>query len=383
MGHPKDIFKNRGPLTEQEIKDYLSGKLNDQQRKAIELKMAQDEFNMAAMAGFEESPEAMKGFENIKGQIHSNIAKKGKKWQFHHTLIVSVALMGLTMLASKFIFPDHGQTTLPEETQEEVLTPQDTVAEEPVIVEELSDEEIEKAVVLDPLNIVHASEVIVSSPVIIDSTLQEDPAQEELAIQESIEIKKVANTGLSNIEVPTKDDIIYSNVPLIYINNFLLVDYSKIYITPPTVEQTQIFGTSPALENKEDSLSDIFDDNIQTIEISYKDYLGETQELFEKHEFKTALKRYKVIMNKYPEDLNAHFYSALCYYNIGKYDLALQHFKIARNHPFNTFEIDAEWYTAKTLNQMGKTTACKKLLNKIIDGGQYYAPQAQKLLDQL
>lgn len=384
MGHPKDIFKNRGPLTEQEIKDYLSGKLNDKQRKEIELKMGQDEFNMTAMEGFEETPEAMKGFENIKGQVHTSIAKKGKKWQFYHTVILSIVLMGATMLSGKFLFPDHGQTTLPEEDQQEETSPEEnSTIESPVIVEELSDEEIEKSVVLDPINIVHAKEVISASPVIIDSALQVDPLKEELAIKESIEIKKVANSSLNNIEVPTKDEIVYSNVPLIYMKNFLLVDYSKIYINPPTLEQQQIFGTSPALENKDDSLSDVFDSNIQTVVITYKDYLRETQELFEQHEFKSALKRYKVILNKYPEDLNAHFYSALCYYNIGQYDLAIQHFKIAKNHPYNTFQIDAEWYLAKTFYQIGKKESCKKLLNKIIEEGQYYTPQAKALLEKL
>lgn len=384
MGHPKDIFKNRGPLTEQEIKDYLSGKLNDKQRKEIELKMGQDEFNMTAMEGFEETPEAMKGFENIKGQVHTSIAKKGKKWQFYHTVILSIVLMGATMLSGKFLFPDHGQTSLPEEDQqEETSQEENTTIESQVIVEELSDEEIEKSVVLDPLNIVHAKEVISASPVIIDSALQVDPLKEELAIKESIEIKKVANSSLNIIEVPTKDEIVYSNVPLIYMKNFLLVDYSKIYINPPTLEQQQIFGTSPALENKDDSLSDVFDSNIQTVVITYKDYLRETQELFEQHEFKSALKRYKVILNKYPEDLNAHFYSALCYYNIGQYDLAIQHFKIAKNHPYNTFQIDAEWYLAKTFYQIGKKESCKKLLNKIIEEGQYYTPQAKALLEKL
>jgi tetratricopeptide (TPR) repeat protein len=212
----------------------------------------------------------------------------------------------------------------------------------------------------------------------------EDPAKEELAIQESIEIKKVAgNTSLENIDLPTKNDIIYSNVPLIYMKNFLLVDYSKLYITPPTFEKIELTGTSAALENKEDTLGELHENNIQTITISYKDYLRETQEKLEANDFKSALKRYKTILSKYPDDLNAHFYSGFCYFNIGQYDLAIQHFKVAKNHPYNTFSIDAEWYMAKTFCHQGKTTSCKMLLEQIIQGGQFYKPQAEELLKKL
>ncbi len=385
MGHPKDIFKNRGPLTEEEIKAYLSGELTTEQRREIELKMAQDDFNLTAMSGFEENPDGLKGFEEVQRKVQADISKKGKKWQFHHTIIVSAVLMVGTMLLGPFLFPDHGQTSAPEKpsasNEEEIAQP---IANETEAIVELSDEEIEKAVVLDELDIVHATEVISTSPVIIDSALIDDPINEEIAVQKSIDIKKVAaNTSLDNINVPAKDDIIYSNVPLIYMKNFLLVDYSKIYIDPPTLQEIQLTGTSPALENKDDELSELHENNIQTVVITYKDYLRETQEQFEQHDFKSALKRYKTILSKYPNDLNAHFYSGLCYFNIGKYDLAIKHFKIAKNHPYNTFQIDAEWYLAKTYCQQGKTSLCQQLLQQIINDGQHYKAQAEVLLEKL
>lgn len=383
MGHPKDIFKNRAPLTDQEIQDYLSGKLSGKQRKEVELKMAQDEFNLAAMTGYEETPEALNGFDLVKDKVNAHITKEKRGWKFHHTIILCAALSVGMMFLGPFLFPNHGQTTdVSQDTEEtEEIAPE--VIEEDVQsdIVELSDEEIEAAVVLEEFELVHAKEVITSSPVIIDSALSSNPAEEEIAINESIEIKKIAaNTSLDNIDIPTKDDIIYSNVPLFYMESFLLVDYSKIYITPPTFEKIQLSGTSAALENKDDQLSEAHEDNVQTITISYKDYLRETQDLFGQNKFKGALKRYKVILSKYQDDLNAHFYSGLCYFNIGEYNLAIQHFKIAKNHPFNTFQIDAEWYMAKTFYQQGKTESCKKLLEKIIEGGQFYSTQAQKLL---
>lgn len=386
MGHPKDIFKNRGPLTEQEISDYLNGKLSEKAQRKVELKMAQDEFNMDAMEGFSESGAEFEGFEVARQNFQTSVRKAKKGWQFHHTIILSIILMGGTMFLGPYLFPDHGNTTLPTNQNEDIDSAKNNIsdASDEQLLEELSDDEIEASVILDELQIVQPVQVIVESPVVIDSTIANDNEKLDQALQESIEIKKIsAKTDLENILVPSSDEIVYSNVPLIYMRNFLLVDYSKIYVDPPTIEKVELFGTSPDLENKEDVQPDGLEDNVQTIIITYKEYLTETQELFEAHKFKSALKRYKVILNKYPDDLNAHFYSGLCYFNIGKYDLAIQHLNVAQKHPYNTFQIDAEWYIAKTYYQQGKTAACKNKLEAIIADGKYYKEQAEKLLMKL
>lgn len=388
MGHPKDIFKNHAPLTEQEIKDYLSGNLNEEQRRKVELKMAQDEFNLNAMEGFAEQTAPLAGFAAVKDSFGKTIHQKRKGWKFHHTLIASVLLMVGTMFLGPFLFPDHGNTTL-EDPVDNVNESSSLVDEQPLTndfdeLEELSDEEIEASVTLNEFEIVHPKEVIVASPITIDSMVAENPIQKEKAINESILIKTEMAEGHSgNIEIPTKSDIVYSNVPLIYMANFLLVDYSKLLPQPPTIEKIELTGTPSSMENKEDINNDLYNDNVQTITISYLDYLMETQVLFDQHDFKKALKRYKVILNKYPTDLNAHFYSGLCYFNLGKYDLALKHFSMTRKHVYNTFKMDAEWYTAKTFYMQGKNQSARKLLEEIIAEDNYYADQAKDLLAKI
>ncbi len=163
-----------------------------------------------------------------------------------------------------------------------------------------------------------------------------------------------------------------------------MVDYGKIYTKAPSIKKIEFSGTSAALENKDDVLNEGQQPAvIITIEIPYKDYMAETQLLFGKNDFKSALKRYKVVLKAYPEDLNAHFYSGLCYYNIGKYSLAHKHFDLAEKHPYNTFKIDAQWYNAKTFYVEKKDEECKVVLKKIISDNDYYASQAKELLNKL
>lgn len=56
---------------------------------------------------------------------------------------------------------------------------------------------------------------------------------------------------------------------------------------------------------------------------------------------------------------------------------------IAKNHPYNTFQLDAEWYMARTYCQQGKSALCHELLQQIVVDKQYYHKQAQELLDKV
>ncbi|MCB9194920.1 MAG: hypothetical protein H6598_01670 [Flavobacteriales bacterium] len=387
MGHPKDIFKNQSPLTEKEIQDYLSGNLTDEQRRKIELKMAQDEFNLAAMDGFETSGNGLAGFNQVRTQFGKTIHKKAKGWKFIHTIILSVILMIGTMFLGPFLFPDHGKNSMNPEIENDPINienNEDIEIEDFSKVLELSDDEIEASITLEEFKLVNPKEVIVSSPITLDSSMTVTSDKKNKAIETSIELKtEIAESHPVAIEVPTKADIVYSNVPLIYMANYLLVDYSKILKSAPSIQKIELTGTSAALENQDDKLGDEFDTGVKTIEIPYLDYLMETQVLFDKHDFKGALKRYKVILSSYSEDLNAHFYSGLCYYNLGKYDLALKHLNAAKKHPFNTFAIDAQWYIAKTYYMQGKNETCKKHLLIIIEEGDFYSQQAKSLLEKI
>ena len=299
-------------------------------------------------------------------------------------ILAVVLVIAMIVLGSK-LFPGSGNVVANNSAgtvNEEALLVKDTV--DLALIEELSDSEIEESIELPEIHLVKAKEIIITSPVVLDSSTS-DITTIKMTFDETVELKKVDPIGAPDkIELPTIEDVVYSNVPVVYSHKFLLVDYSKIYSVAPVISKIEFTGTSAALENKDDVLNEgQTPDAVKTVNIPYKDYLYETQELFGRNDFKGALKRYKVIINSYPEDLNAHFYSGLCYYNIGKYNLAHKHFSLAQKHAYNTFKIDAQWYDAKTYYMEGKNESCKLALQKIIDNNDYYAPQAKDLLKKL
>ena len=384
MGNPKDIFKSHNLLTEKEISDYLGGNLSEEQRRKIELKISQDEFNGDGLDGLTSNPNALIAYESARETVLKNIDKKSGGWQFHHTMILALFSVAAMIVIGTKLFPESGNVT----AINSVIVPvtndetQDTV--NIALVKELTDSEIEESIELPEIHLVKAKEIIITSPVVLDSSTS-DVTSLKMTFDETVELKKVDPIGAPDkIIIPTIDDVVYSNVPVVYSHKFLLVDYSKIYAEAPVISKIEFTGTSADLENKDDKLHEGQTPNaVKTVKIPYKDYLNETQEMFGRNDFKSALKRYKVIINSYPEDLNAHFYSGLCYYNIGKYSLAHKHFTLAQKHAYNTFKIDAQWYDAKTYYMEGKNESCKLVLQRIIENNDYYTSQAKELLKKL
>jgi tetratricopeptide (TPR) repeat protein len=386
MGNPKDIFKSHSLLTEKEISDYLNGNLSEEQKKIIENKFSQDEFNADALEGLESNPVALAGYESARETVLKNIDKKSGGWQFHHTMMLAVvAVVAMLVIGSK-LFPDSGYVEyVPPVAVQDSTEQQLPIVENQELEEEITDIEIEEAIELPEIHLVKAKEIIAESPVVLDTVIIDSDTVSNMTYDETVELKKVDPIAAPDkIVVPTKDKIVYSNAPVIYTHKFLMVDYGKIYTKQPTIQKLEFSGTSAALENKDDVLNEgQVEDDIITKEIPYKEYMAETQLLFGKNDFKSALKRYRVVIKAYPEDLNAHFYSALCYYNIGKYSLAHKHFDLAEKHAYNTFKIDAQWYNAKTFYMEKKDEECKKVLEKIIEDNDYYASQAAALLKKL
>ena len=112
----------------------------------------------------------------------------------------------------------------------------------------------------------------------------------------------------------------------------------------------------------------------------YMDYLEKTIELFAKGQNKKALSRFAIILETYPDDLNANFYAGLCYYNLKEYTSASFSFSKCLDSKFLNFNEEAEWYMAKSFLAAGNVSEGKVILKKIKTDGGYYAKQAEKLL---
>jgi len=378
MKSTKEIFKSHPSLTQEEISNYLEGKLSAAEQNRIEQKIAQDDFNADAFEGFEKNPSAFQSFEEVKQKMNQQIQQKQKFWKFHYTLIlVGTLAVGITFVAP-YIFADKDQPFFDKST----VKPSQKIIEDPIVTQ-LSDKEIDESEYIELVDMILPEVVISASPVVMNDKYKIEPLVVSSEFDKAMEIKKIDDPQVNAIVLQTIDDIIYSNVATFYVEKFLMVDYSTIYTEQIPVQINEYLGTPANLESADKANTSLVEPKVTTKFVSYKSYLFETQELFGIGNFKAALKRYNIILSHYPYDLNAHFYGGLCYYNLKQPQKALEHFEVAQKHQYNTFKIDAEWYTAKTYKLMKEYVKCKQVLEKIIQDNDYYAKQASELLKKL
>jgi tetratricopeptide (TPR) repeat protein len=103
-------------------------------------------------------------------------------------------------------------------------------------------------------------------------------------------------------------------------------------------------------------------------------------ELFSKGQNKKALARFEVILDTYPDDLNANFYSGLCYYNLNEFSKAINVFAKCQDSNYSNFNEEAQWYLAKSHQAAGNDSQARELFKKIVNEGGYYSAQAEKIL---
>lgn len=243
---------------------------------------------------------------------------------------------------------------------------------------------------------VETSEIIL--PAHID-TLQELPQIEQVRISSiRTEQKQIAQEptapvsepSVSNTEVNTLPEKSIPGKPLemkvrktaaeIDLSDLKLVDYTKYRSNPVIpVERIIITGTSADLEsNKNEDVST----TKETIDIPYIDYLAKTAKLISKEKWKEALQRLDIILEAYPDDVNAHFYAGICAYNLQLPAKSLQHFSFCQTSVYDNFSQESQWYEAKTYLQLNDRQKAVALLRTISQENEFYAPQAKKLLKE-
>lgn len=387
MGNPKDIFKKYNTLSEKEIKDYFSGNLSVEQKRKIERKIAQDDFNMDAIEGLNSDKDAISNFEDVKNQTFKMIDKKAKGWQFHHSIMLAIVLVVLMLVLGSKLFPESGDVIVEQNNINTIVISDSVVSDiSNAKTTSLTENEIDSATLLPEIQLILAISLIDNTP-ILKETNAVIPISDAFSKDSSYYIEELISYQKpkkeNTIDLPSNDKLKYIKVPHVYMHKFKVVNYAVIYKTHLDVQNDVYTGTSAILENKDAELNDIHEFKITTIEVPYKEYLNETMKFLSENDFKTALKRFNIILESYPEDLNAHFYSAICYYNISQFDKAIYHFDVAFNHPYKSFSIDAQWYKAKTYYQSGEYQLSQKLLMQIIEEEDYYKTQAQELLKKL
>jgi len=367
---------NKGEsLSRGETGSYFDKSLSDADKHAIEEKMAEDDFSNEAMEGFENDPSALSEMNSLNEQWnakHNSVASSGAAYKSLFWFSASVAVVACVVIVVLLSQNNNKPEKENIIAQNEIKDPAENsipVSEEKIL------EEIETAKPIEKSEQITYEKTVKAQPKTIIDVTAVNPAVIPEIKPEPVGLKKA-----DEIKTPEPEKtVVRSNVKFTYLQDLKVVDYRELYTS--NIKKTQLILTGVSAD-KENAGTKI-EPEYKTVLIPYEDYLNETMEEYKSNNYKNALKNFRIIHEHYPEDLNAFFYSGLCYYNLGKFDKAIEYFDKCINNSFSTFEEEAEWNKALCLMKKKKNKEAEELLVKIIARRGHYSRLASEKIKEL
>jgi tetratricopeptide (TPR) repeat protein len=376
----KNIFKQQAPISEQEMRDYLDGKLSKKQQHDLEMKLQDSPFAAEAAEGFSENPEALQNLWRLKTKVNLRAERLNpSKWKFQYTLAAASVAAIVVVLAGKFLLFDAKlpETTLVADNVEKTPT------EETLQInfkKELI--EIEQAEELPETLQINSQRVVRNTPTISIVEEREISVQADMLAEENVSQPTMSMSSRKAEAVPSavavEEPTVASKTKTKLVSGLLVVDYNY----PQEKSGATLSGTPAKYRTLADTTQEriTYSETQQTF--TYDDFLELSLNKYKQSKYKQALVNFLTILNKYPNDLNAHYYGGLCYYNINNPTKALEFFDYILTHDHNTFYQEAQFYKALCLQRLGEYGKANFLLKKIVAQNGFFAEQAKALLEK-
>jgi TolA-binding protein len=343
--------KHSDNLSREEIQAYLSS--NDEKVKhAIEKKSLTNHFDEEALNGWSENASDLTGLQ----QLDKKFKPSSLNYYWIGSSIVAASLIIGTVF---FMFsPKNESTQLATITQVEKT-------------DYILPDSVQKMVESPQKERISIQKMMIKKQV---SALEKSKESKEFEEKETT-VKEAESINILPVhkpEVKSERQILKKIAAKeIYLNELKLVDY-RAYRSKPfiSVESLQLSGVPADKESKEEQLKEA---EKSMVEIAYFDYIKKTTKLLNEGDFKQTLARCNIILSYYPDDINALFYSGVCYYNLSDYTNAIEAFKHCLESKFDNFDEEAEWLLAKSYDAKGDKEKSKAMFQLIKERGGYYS----------
>ena len=207
-------------------------------------------------------------------------------------------------------------------------------------------------------------------PTLVSSSLGDNPTNEDSSTisMKTLQTKLVGSTDkLINAGQMGQEVFIYT---------LKTVDY-RVYRKENTVivdANSLLNGVSANQSNKSSST-----ENTERKEIAYFIFLSETMSYFTKGMFELASENFKLILEAYPDDVNAQFYGGLCALEKKDFRKSIPLFESVRIHNFTNFREEAEWKLLNAFILNKDLVKAKSLRDEIVQKNGFYAGQAKSI----
>lgn len=336
---------------------FYGNKMSAQEKAKFIANSEKDEFANEAIKGYDLFPNSVLDLNEIDKSIKNKTNKINAG--FKNIYVFTTVIIIVSIAIVYFIFPAKNNIS-------NVITEVDT----------------HKINILN-FEIKNALEI----PEVKQITIKQAKADQK-SIKDYERIKPLEKISRQNLIVNKNDSInnenisVYFNMPTSYMYEFKVVDYSKIYNNKIKIDLFENNGLSAKYENKQANKNEN-NNIIENNYITYNQFLSETIGMLSTNSYKDALKNFIIIIQQFPNDQNAHFYSGLCYYNLGLYQKSIEHFDAIIESKIIVFAQEAEWYKVLSFINLNKNSEANTYLKKIILKKGFYAKRASEKLIQI
>lgn len=163
-----------------------------------------------------------------------------------------------------------------------------------------------------------------------------------------------------------------------YLLQFKCVDYTQEYNKMQPI-LSGLEARKPHFRSEQ--YPDMTDERVQEFSVDF--LLKEGFKAFLKRNYKLAINKFNLVLEHYPEDLNAQFYKALSYYEMGHYNESVKILRRVAEADINVFNEESEWYLTQSHYKLGEIYETKNLLRLIISSNGYYSEKAKKMMKDI
>lgn len=352
-----NIHKKSTGLSREDIETYRSTK-DEAVKHAIEKDALESDFDSDALEGWSDSKIQLSQMRNLDKRFLSS-----NKWIYWVSgIVTSLLIIGIVYFVNQ-----DTKSTIPET---------------PIASQEIT---VEKTDIEMPTAIEKMVELPKKEQIAVKTIVKDFSEQQKIESTNSVAQTQVDELPTKKIDDPAPEVTIVKESLLgkeVYLKNLKLLDYRAYRSRPQIATKQMVLTGTPA--NIEDSKNSEEEEFVwKDVDVPYIDYLEKTMEFFSKGQNKKALTRFVVILETYPDDLNANFYAGLCYFNLKEYSNAIKSFEKCTESKFINFKEESEWYMAKSLLAEGRKSEARILFEKIASSSGYYAAQAKKIVSSL
>ena len=381
----------------EEIRKYQEGKLNAARSHEIELIAQENPLLADAIEGFGGNPayhlipgitaavSTAAGVASTTGVMAgaaAGVVKATSPWWHLNGWIIG-ATAGTSVAVGTYYINENiqekkqitaNQTTSlnPVEAQTTDIVSYDALLESV----ETADEPAQSASVLSGTNqYVQQSELVkTGNEVEKGSALIDDNSKSNVPQK----ISSISGPGIIQGSQSQQDDALRPSstvaINIMKVLNYKMADYTAIRSNTWEKFSAEENGLPAKWESEAERVQ--FQKDHPELIIPYIEYVTTCISAFDNGKYQVAIDRFGIILDQYPDDVNAQFYSAMSHYHLKQQREAIALFLKVEKNVIRTFNEEAFFYHAKCAKEVGDPDTANSLFVKVVQMNGFYKERA-------